>query len=124
MLAVYVDDLVIASSNSVAANKLKKELTETFQMRDIGDLNYCLGIEFSRDKNGGVKMSQEKYVKKLIEKFRMTEAKTCKTPMEVNLDLEVPNQGELPDVPYQSLIGSLMYLATATRPDISYARTQ
>ncbi|BES92272.1 Hypothetical protein NTJ_05080 [Nesidiocoris tenuis] len=65
-------------------------------------------------------MKQEKYIEKLLDKFNMKSAKSSKTSMEVNLKLEKPTDEKLPDFPYQNLIGSLMYIATATRPDIMY----
>uniref|UniRef100_A0A0A9Z310 Retrovirus-related Pol polyprotein from transposon TNT 1-94 n=1 Tax=Lygus hesperus TaxID=30085 RepID=A0A0A9Z310_LYGHE len=121
LLAVYVDDLIIASSNEKETEKLKKDITEVFEMRDIGELKYCLGIEFCRRGKNVIAMSQEKYVDKLLEKFKLENAKTAKTPMEANLQLTKPSEGNSPAVPYQNLIGSLMYLATATRPDIMYS---
>ncbi|CAB0004906.1 unnamed protein product, partial [Nesidiocoris tenuis] len=51
----------------------------------------------------------------------MENCKSIRSPMEINLRLEKPSDGNLPDVPYQSLIGSLMYLATSTRPDIAFS---
>ncbi|CAB0020925.1 unnamed protein product, partial [Nesidiocoris tenuis] len=89
-------------------------------MRDIGKVEYCLGIEFSRGNNNEIKMKQEKYIEKLLDKFNMKSAKSLKNPMEVNLKLEKPTDEKLPDFLYQNLIGSLMYIATATRPDIMY----
>lgn len=67
-------------------------------------------------------MKQKNYIKNLLERFNMMEAKPVNTPMESNLKLMKVNehQGDKNDVPYRELIGCLMYLAVTTRPDIAY----
>ncbi|BES97325.1 Hydra magnipapillata [Nesidiocoris tenuis] len=121
LVAVYVDDIIIASSDKEKTENLKMNLTQTFEMRDIGELKYCLGIEFQRLKDGSISMNQLGHIEKLIEKFGMNSSKITKTPMEINLKLEFPEDKTPANVPYQSLIGSLNFLATCTRPDIAYA---
>lgn len=69
---------------------------------------------------GSVTLSQENYIDTLLHRFNMTDCKTFSTPMEsrlsVNLGQNVNNQ-----LPYQKLIGSLMYLSVLTRPDITFS---
>ncbi|KAJ2945210.1 hypothetical protein O0L34_g9279 [Tuta absoluta] len=73
-------------------------------------------------KPGNISLDQTKYIEKVIEKFGMTDAIPVSTPMEPGMKLTIPDKDdEKPDLPYQQLIGSLMYIAIGTRPDISYA---
>ncbi|KAG8186820.1 hypothetical protein JTE90_020498 [Oedothorax gibbosus] len=96
-------------------------------MKDLGRLHYCLGIEFSQDE-GNLKMSQAKYIDDLLRKFNMKGAKTVTTAMDPNQKFTTEmcpkndaERSEMEDIPYQSLIGSLMYLSVATRPDITHS---
>jgi len=120
IIAVYVDDLIIASSNDQALNKLKIDLQKCFNMKDLGNLNYCLGTNFCQ-KDGIITLNQKKYIQDLLTKFNMQDCKTVSTPMEVGTKLEKRTSEEQENLPYQNLIGSLMYLSVASRPDISFA---
>lgn len=119
IVAVYVDDIIIAYKEEATLQKTKQMLINCFDMRDIGPLTFCLGINFEI-KDGCITMSQQRFIKKLLEKFKMEDAKPVKTPAEVGLKLEKATNVQK-DLPYQSVIGSLMYLAVATRPDIMYS---
>ena len=88
-------------------------------MRDLGQLAYCLGIEFKITKNA-ISISQKKYIEEVLKKFDMTKCKPVNSPMEVGLTLQ-KSEGTDKEYPFQKLIGCLMYLAVATRPDISHA---
>lgn len=120
IVGVYVDDLVVASSSTTVFRNLKEELLNSFDMRDLGKLNYCLGMNFEQN-NGIVSVNQTTYIENLLNKFGMQGCKKAETPMEVGLKLPKADSKDQVDKPYQNLIGSLMYLAVATRPDISYA---
>lgn len=124
MLAIYVDDILIASNNGDWIYTVKNKLTSRFAMKDIGLVDKCLGIKFEQNlERHEIQLTQVKYVKQLLEKFEMSECKPASTPMEINCDLpyekESVNKNE--HIPYQKLIGALLYLAISTRPDISYA---
>ena len=124
LLAVYVDDIIIATNNIEQMNELKQNLVRTFKMKDMGPLSYCLGIEFKQDiRRKTISMSQTKYTKEVILRFGMENSKPTKTPLDGSVKLKKAESEEVNDenLPYQNLIGSLMYLAVSTRPDISYA---
>lgn len=77
-------------------------------------------MQVIRDKAKNViRLSQEKYIDQLLQKFNMNECKSAKTPLESKLDFSVESKKS--DVPYQQLIGCLMYLAVLTRPDIAFS---
>lgn len=118
-IAVYVDDLILAAKDERLLKEVKNELNEQFYIKDLGQISYCLGIEFNYDKSG-LKMSQKGYVSNVLKKFGMENCKGISTPMEIGLKLGKPAES-IKDKPYASVVGSLMYLATATRPDISFA---
>jgi hypothetical protein len=127
LIAVYVDDIIIASNSMEEINNLKENLAKIFQMKDMGQIKYCLGIEFNVKKNK-VTMSQKKYVDDLLKRFGMENSKEVSTPMDPNVKLSKEmcpktekEKEEMTRCPYQNLIGSLMYLSVSTRPDISYA---
>lgn len=76
-------------------------------------------ISVNEEKNV-ITIDQTQYIEQLIEKFQMSDCKPQSTPIEPRLNIEKCTEC-LPNVPYQKLIGSLMYLAVLTRPDIAYA---
>lgn len=120
LLAIYVDDIILASNNMAKLNVVKKLLMNIFEMRDLGDLQHCLGIEFSR-KEGKIYASQSRYIDEVLDKFNMSTCKPVRTPLAPGTQLIKNPSDTLPDYPYQNLIGTLMYLSMGTRPDISHS---
>jgi len=121
LLAIYVDDGLVASSSDKAAEDFLRELQQEFEIT-IGSLDSFLGMQIMRQPDGSIFVGQPGYTKKIIERFNMSEAKSVKTPIDPAGDLpEEAKQKVGPEVPYREAVGSLMYLATGTRPDIAYA---
>ena len=118
-LIVYVDDIVIISTDQDGIQKLKQHLFSHFQTKDLGKLKYFLGIEVAQSNSGEV-ISQRKYTLDILTDTGMLDCKPVDTPMDPNVKL-VPSQGELLRDPgrYRRLVGKLNYL-TITRPDISF----
>jgi hypothetical protein len=114
IIALYVVDHFILSNNEQKALKVKRTLMNEFEMVDLG-----MNISYAEE-TGSISLDQKHYIKQLLDKFEVSDVRPAKTPMEKNLNLEVGDEGNLPDVPYQSLIGCLMYIAINTRPDICY----
>ena len=118
--AVYVDDLILIAENPKEMQEVKQALAERFKMKDMGKLHYSLGISIVQDE-GGIWLHQKQYILNMIEKFGLTEAKTVSTPANPDTKL-VRDDGiskEVDPVRYQSMVGSLLYAAMATRPDIA-----
>ena len=98
-------------------------------MKDLGVGKQILGMRIIRDKaNGTLKLSQSEYVKKVLNRFNMNEAKLVSTPLGSHFKLSKersPKTEEKRDhtskVPYASAIGSLVYAMVCTRPDIAHA---
>nr|GEW47173.1 retrovirus-related Pol polyprotein from transposon TNT 1-94 [Tanacetum cinerariifolium] len=119
VILVYVDDLLITGSDSSQIHKLKDQLSTTFAMKDLGPLNYFLGIEVTRA-DQGIFISQKKYALDLLTEYGVLNAKPYKLPKDPNLKLQADVGNPLSDPePYKRLIGKLIYL-TVTRPDICY----
>lgn len=123
IILIYVDDILIASKSDKMIKELKENLSRKFELKDIGNVNYCLGIEFSQDENG-VSLNQRGYITDLLNRFGMMDSKIISTPMDSNVKMINPTEpatDEEEKLPYRELVGALTYLAVATRPDISYA---
>ena len=83
----------------------------------IGELSYFLGLQIKQLKNGTF-VSQGKYIKDMLKKFDMNEAKAISTPMGTNGNLDSDASGTMVDQKlYRSTIGSLLYV-TASRLDV------
>ncbi|KAL4014736.1 hypothetical protein IC575_026952 [Cucumis melo] len=100
-------------------NDLIKALNKAFALKDLGALSYFLGVEVSYPTNGGMFLSQVKYITDLLQKTKMIEAKPISTSM-VSGQLVFAHQGEnFHDVYlYRSTVGALQY-ATLTHLEIS-----
>ena len=92
-LIVYVDDIVIIGSDRDGIQKLKQHLSSHFQTKDLGKLNYFLGIEVAQS-NSEVVISQSKYTLDILTDTGMLNCKPVDTPMDPNVKL-LPSQGEL-----------------------------
>ena len=130
ILLVYVDDLMITGSDINLIQQTKSTLQENFKMKDLGNLRYFLGIEFSRSEDGIV-MHQRKYSLEIISEAGLSAAKPAATPLDPYVQLTTKEYDEIngtnkddklltePTV-YRRLVGKLLYL-NVTRPDIAFA---
>lgn len=111
----------IFSNDIIEAQSLKKELSNNFQLKDLGEAKQILGMNICIDRvKNVITLDQSLYIESLLTKFNMSDCKTVDTPMEKSLNLCRVKENEC-NLPYQQLIGSLMYLSVMTRPDISYS---
>lgn len=127
IIIIYVDDLLIASKSLHKLQKLKEVLRNEFQMNDLGPVNDILGINIKRDgPTGKMRLTQRRYITDMLQTFGMEDCKPISTPFESNQKLTKGMQSEEERIsmkykPYRELIGSLIYLANATRPDLAFA---
>lgn len=120
IVAVYVDDLLITGSDINMIKVFKKQMSENFEMSDMGKLNYYLGIEVTQGE-GFIELKQSGYARKILEKAGLSECNHAKYPMDLNEQLSRDEEGEVVDATkYRSMIGGLRYLVH-TRPDIAYS---
>ena len=99
-----------------------------FEMKDLGDASFVLGIQIHRDRSQGILgLSQKSYIDKVVKRFGMQDCRPGDTPVakgdkfslsqcpKCNLEIQ-----EMQKIPYASAVGSLMYAQVCTRPDIFY----
>ena len=127
LLAVYVDDQIIISKSLQHVHQVKKAMSQVFDIKDLGDASYVLGISIIRDRGSRkLQLSQSQYLKEVLIRFKMEECKSISTPMDANQKLfkgtRLGAESDIIDrLPYQQLVGSLMYAMVGTRPDLAYA---
>ena len=129
VITVSVDDMAVTSKSLQHIEAFKNQLRERFEISDLGELTWLLGLKIERDRNARtITFSQNAYVDTILERFHLTDAKAALTPMDagavLSTDQSPTTEAEretMQDVPYQRAIGSLMYAATSTRPDITFA---
>jgi hypothetical protein len=121
-IALYVDDLLIASNNLEKLEEFKKRLSRTFKMVDKGEVEYILGIEVIRDRaKRSTLLSQRRYAGEVLTRFGMDSCSSAPTPMVVSLKTSPPAKNAAnAKFPYLEAVGALQYLAQGTRPDIAY----
>ncbi|KAI3714278.1 hypothetical protein L1987_72875 [Smallanthus sonchifolius] len=119
-VAVYVDDILLTSNNDQEISALKAFLHSTFQIKDLGTLNYFLGIEVLKSPTGLI-MTQRKFAKDLLTEFHTDDVSSVSSPLPLHLQLKL-NEGQVLDDPlaYRRLVGKLNYL-THTRPGLAFA---
>lgn len=122
IVALYVDDFFVYSSSKVETDNLISVLNSKFQIKDLGQVKQCLGMRVNIDhRNNVCTLDQEQYIEELLIKFNMLNCKEVSTPMELKLNIDKDNNVNDTNIPYQQLIGSLMYLSVLTRPDIAFS---
>ncbi|KAL0461128.1 UNVERIFIED_CONTAM: Retrovirus-related Pol polyprotein from transposon TNT 1-94 [Sesamum latifolium] len=129
ILSLYVDDILLAGNNMEMIVATQKWLSSTFEMKDMGEAEYILGVKIHRDRSKKfLSLSQETYIKRIIERFCMHNANPVDTPMDKSCVLSkelCPKTEEekkrMTKIPYASVVGSLMYAMMCTRPDLCFA---
>ncbi|GJR74699.1 ribonuclease H-like domain, reverse transcriptase, RNA-dependent DNA polymerase [Tanacetum coccineum] len=120
LVQVYVDDIIFGSTKSSMVKDFEELMQKEFKMSSMGELTFFLGLQVKQT-SAGIFLSQDKYVKDILNKFDFRTIKPASTPIEAHKSLGKDEEGEDVDVHlYRSMIGCLMYL-TASRPDIMFA---
>ena len=128
-LILYVDDMLIARKSKSEIANLKQILSSQFAMKDLGEANHFLGMRIKRNRKKGIlELSQESYIKKVLQHFNMTKGKLVSTPLPSYTKLSKEDspksdfeKAEMAKVPYSLAMGSLMWAMIATRLDIAFA---
>ncbi|GJX74919.1 retrovirus-related pol polyprotein from transposon TNT 1-94 [Tanacetum coccineum] len=82
ILLLYVDDMLVAGSDMAEIKKLKRQLSQEFKMKDLGSTKQILGMSIIRDiTKGTLRLSLEKYIGKVLEKFNMKDAEARCQPL-------------------------------------------
>ena len=128
-LLLYVDDLLLGCRVLSKLISVKKQLSTLFSMKDMGEAQYILGLQVTRDRaKRTLSLSQSQYIGTVLQRFRMEDCQPQWTPCVDGLDLRKPvspitadEQLEMSGVPYAAAVGAIMYAMLGTRPDIAYA---
>lgn len=120
VLAIHVDDGLIIADDIGAINCVMKHLQDKFEMK-VMDLGCFLGLQIERNDDGSIFIHQAAYAKRVLSRIEMVECTPVMTPSDPNQPMCSFENSESSKFPYRELIGSLMYLAVATRPDIAHA---
>eukprot|EP00253_Pinus_taeda_P001610 PITA_01610 len=119
ILVLYVDDLILTSSDPNLINHAKSNLKKKFEMTDLGHLHYFLGRQVLQSKEG-ISLSQSKYACDLLRHFHMEDCKPAPSPFQSGAKILVTcTSPEVDATLYCQLVGKLLYL-THTRPDLSF----
>ena len=120
ILAIYVDDIIISGKKN-EINYVKSEIKNIFDLSDIGPVDFIIGIKFIKTKYGYI-MHQLQYLNKILEKFKIEEYNQISSLTYIQ-DEELRKRSFDPKK-YMQAVGSLLYLAMGTRPDILFATSK
>ena len=121
IIAVYVDDIILAGKTSECIQKFINAIAEKFDNTDMGKLHHCVSIKINYLNSKNIWIGQPAYVRKVLKKFKMDNSKPVGTPVQIGTKLVKAKDGDtlVDQELYQSVVGSLLYLSTRTRPDIA-----
>ena len=117
LIAVYVDDILLAGKDDERMAAVKQAFSQEFQVKDMGELHHFLGMK--DQETGNVWIGQKSYLENILRSFGMEN----RTPVDASTKLikAVDNDTDVDQKLYQSAVGSLLYLSLATRPDITFS---
>ncbi|GKB72420.1 retrotransposon protein, putative, ty1-copia subclass, partial [Tanacetum coccineum] len=129
-LILYVDDILIMGNNIPMLQDVKSYLGRCFAMKDLGEAAYILRIKIYRDRSWQlIGLCQSAYIEKNLKRYHMENSKRKSIPMQEKLRLSKSQGASTPaelkcmqNVPYASVVGSIMYAMRCTRPDVAYAQ--
>ena len=120
LVQMYVADIIFGATDVSLCEEFSKCMHSEFEMSMMGKLNFFIGLQIKQLKEGTF-INQAKYIRDLLKRFNMEEAKTMKTPMSSSIKLDKDEKGKcVNSTMYRGMIGSLLYL-TASRPNIMYS---
>ena len=81
-LVLYVDDILLAINDIGILHETKRFLSKNFEIKDLGDASFVLGIQIQRDcSRGSLGLSQRSYIDKVLKRFGMQDNKPGDTPV-------------------------------------------
>ena len=121
IVAIYVDDTIIAHQSSADLSWLLEQVGKHYKFRNEGELVWALGMEVGRSHSGHYWIGQQRYINKMMQLFEPIQRKVA-TPLQSGLRLHLPGDSPTVDpTTYKRLLGSILYVAVATRPDIAFS---
>ena len=122
IITLYVDNMGLISESLECILQDKEALSQFYQMTDLGEMGWILGIWITRDcEKGTLVLSQEKFIKEILEHYGMSNSCPISTPALPNKCLIKLSSPEVNTKSYQRALSSLMYPMLGTRPNLGYA---
>ena len=123
-IAIYVDDLTLFGPQGDFMEQTIELLKTEFKVSDMGLLHYLLGIQIEY-KDDGIHLSQTAFIDKILKRFSMEDCNPVSTPLDPNNHLRAAQDGDerVNATAYQQINGSVGYLVTGTRADLSFTTT-
>ncbi|KAJ9516469.1 hypothetical protein QJQ45_011179 [Haematococcus lacustris] len=123
-MLVYVDDCILASSDTAAVQAVKQQLQQAFEVHDLGPARDFLGMRITYDRAARtLQLSQQQYIEQLLQRFGKAECNGRQLPLDAGTKLvrEGEQLSSADTHTYRELVGALLYASTCTRPDIALA---
>lgn len=121
-ICVYVDDIILATSDHELLKVLIKELCGKFKARHLGPASLFCGMVITRNREKRILyLSESQKVDNLLQTYGMEQAKEARVPLGVPLSELKGVDDEAIVTQYQQLVGQLLYISTTVRPDIAHA---
>lgn len=120
IVILYVDDGIVVAKDAIWLEHFLNALQSEFKVV-IGSVEYYLGMQVERLHDGSIFIHQETYARKVLERFNMVNANPVSTPLESGLVYDQCEDEYEGCFPYREAVGSLMYLAIVSRPDLAFA---
>jgi hypothetical protein len=104
-----VDDILIFGTSLNVIKEVKELLSQSFERKDLGEIDVILNIKLAKDGNGGVILSQSHYMEKVLSRFGYSDYKSVSTPYGASIILRKNKRIMRDQLRYSQIIGSLMY---------------
>ncbi|KAE9052152.1 Retrovirus-related Pol polyprotein from transposon TNT 1-94 [Phytophthora rubi] len=127
IVLIYVDDILIGYNDEQVLMHLMQALQSKYQIKDLGDVRWFLGIRINMDTTRGITtLDQTQFASEVLRRFGMDDCRPRKTPLDQGTILykRAHDEEEDQEDPYRQAVGALLYLARVTRPDIAFAVNQ
>jgi histone deacetylase 1/2 len=120
-VVIYVDDILVTGSAPQLIQDVISKLNVSFALKQLGQVDYFLGIEVHHMPSGALLLNQAKYIRDLLCRAKMENSKPIGSPMMSSCRLSKLGSDTMTDPTlYRSTVGALQY-ATLTRPDIAFS---
>ncbi|MBW0515470.1 hypothetical protein O181_055185, partial [Austropuccinia psidii MF-1] len=121
-LYINVDDIAVVGED---IEEFKNKIALKFEIKDLGSADLMLGVKITHNSDS-ICLDQKHFAESLLDQYSMGECRPVSTPLVPNEHLSTATEEEIAvlknlRVNYRSAIGSINYLSTATRPDLSFA---
>nr|GEU66640.1 hypothetical protein [Tanacetum cinerariifolium] len=130
ILILYVDDILLMGNNIPMLQDVKSYLGRSFAMKHLGEAAYILGIKIYHDRSKRlISLCQKAYIENILKRYYMENSKRRTIPTQEKLKLSKSQGASTPaekqrmqNIPYASVVGSIMYAMRCTRPDVAFAQ--